>query len=111
MTILIINLGTSDLAVKIDDHYFPIKFDRNEPNIILPPKGSNEEALWNQREDYIEEFLCNELNLDKTASFRDLTKKTLKEYKNNFDDWHERLHPGRIWGIIKTAQEKYQIQG
>ena len=110
MAILIINLGTSELAVKIEEHYFPLKFNRKEPNIILPPKGSNEEALWNQREDYIEEFLCEELKLDKTASFRDLTKKILEEYEQNFDYWHQRLRPGRIWGVINTAQQKYQVQ-
>jgi hypothetical protein len=110
MAILITNLGTSDLAVKIDGHYFPIKFDRNEPNIILPPPNSNEAALWSQREDYIKEFLCNELKLDKTAPFRELTQKILAEYEQNPEDWHQRLCPGRIWGVITTAQEKYQIE-
>ncbi|NJM23038.1 MAG: hypothetical protein HC907_32345 [Richelia sp. SM1_7_0] len=110
MAILITNLGTSDLAVKIDGYYFPIRFNRNEPNIILPPEASNEAALWNQRESYIEEFLCEELKLDKTASFRDLTKKILEEYEQNPEHWHRRLHPVRIGGVITTAQDKYQVQ-
>ncbi|MBW4598420.1 MAG: hypothetical protein KME29_02100 [Calothrix sp. FI2-JRJ7] len=33
MTILIANIGTSDLLIKIDDYYVPVGFDRSEPNI------------------------------------------------------------------------------
>ncbi|MDH6088330.1 hypothetical protein [Umezakia ovalisporum] len=110
MSILIANIGTSDLAVKIEDYYFPIKFDRNEPNIKLPPGNSNEAALWSQREAFIEEFLCEELKLNNNASFRDLTHKILENYQQNPDYWHSRLRPGRIWGIIKTAQEKFHVK-
>ncbi|MEA5567627.1 hypothetical protein [Anabaena sp. UHCC 0399] len=110
MSILIANIGTSDLAVKIEDYYFPIKFDRNEPNIKLPPANSNEAALWSQRESFIQEFLCDELKLNNNASFRDLTHKILENYQQNPDQWHSRLRPGRIWGIIKTAQEKFYVK-
>jgi hypothetical protein len=110
MSILIANIGTSDLAVKIEDYYFPIKFDRNEPNIKLPPANSNEAALWTQRESFIQEFLCDELKLNNNASFRDLTHKILENYQQNTEQWHSRLRPGRIWGIIKTAQEKFHVK-
>ncbi len=33
MAILIANIGTSDLAIKIDDYYFPVGFEWNEPNL------------------------------------------------------------------------------
>ncbi|UKP01086.1 hypothetical protein [Nostoc sp. UHCC 0870] len=110
MSILIANIGTSDLAVKIEDYYFPIKFDRNEPNIKLPPANSNEAALWTQRESFIQEFLCDELKLNNNASFRDLTHQILENYQQNPEQWHSRLRPGRIWGIIKTAQEKFHVK-
>ncbi|PMB23306.1 hypothetical protein CEN45_10715, partial [Fischerella thermalis CCMEE 5198] len=110
MSILIANIGTSDLAVKIEDYYFPIKFDRNEPNIKLPPANSNEAALWTQRESFIQEFLCDELKLNNNASFRDLTHKILENYQQNTEQWHSRLRPGRIWGIVKTAQEKFHVK-
>lgn len=110
MSILIANLGTSDLAVQIEGYYFPIQFNRDEPNIILPPPGSNEEALWNQREAFIQEFLCEELKLEKSTSFRDLTQKILQQYKENPDYWHQRLRPGRIWGVITTAYQKFQVK-
>ncbi|MUG95449.1 hypothetical protein F7734_25035 [Scytonema sp. UIC 10036] len=104
-----VTICTSDLSVKIEGYYFPINFDRYEPNIILPPSGSNEEALWNQREAFVQEFLCEELKLDKFASFRDLTQEIFKAYEQNPDFWHQRLRPGRIWGIITTAIEKFQV--
>lgn len=109
MAILIANLGTSDLAVEIEGAYFPIKFDRSEPNIILPPAGSNEEVLWNQRDEYVKTFLCEELKLSERASFRDLTQKILEASQQNPDDWHQRLRPGRIWGAIATAREKFKV--
>ena len=109
MAILIINLGTSDLTVKIEDYYFPISFQREEPNTIKPPPGSNEAALWSQRGSYIQEFLCEELKLDKSATFRDLTQVILEKYEHNTESWHQRLRPGRIWGVITTAQQKYQV--
>lgn len=110
MSILIANVGTSDLAVKIEDYYFPVQFERNEPNIKLPPANSNEAALWSQRQAFIQEFLCDELGLKNNASFRDLTHKILENYQQNPDYWHSRLRPGRIWGTIKTAQEKFHVK-
>ncbi|OKH34733.1 hypothetical protein NIES2101_38580 [Calothrix sp. HK-06] len=108
MSILIANLGTSDLAVKIHDNYFPLEF-RREPNTIYPPVGSNEEALWKQGEDYVKEFLCDELEFTTKPTFRDLTGKILKGYQENPDYWHKRLSPGRIWGVITTAKERFAI--
>jgi hypothetical protein len=109
MAILIANLGTSDLAVQIEGSYFPIFFDRNERNLILPPKGSKEDELWSQRNEYVKTFLCDELKLSEKASFRDLTEKILEAYQLNPDEWHQRLRPGRIWGVITTAREKFQV--
>lgn len=109
MSILVANLGTSDLAVKIDGNYFPIDFKRLEPNIILPAAGSNEEASWQQREDFIKVFLCNELKLTKEATFRDITEKILEGYEQNPDYWHKRLIPGRIWGVITTAKGRFAV--
>jgi len=35
MAILIANIGTSDLAVKIEEYFIPVGFDRSEPNINI----------------------------------------------------------------------------
>lgn len=109
MGILIANLGTSDLAVKIDDYYFPIKFNRNEPNIIVDDLNENESAAWQDRDAYVQEFLCDSLKAD-PYSFRDLTEKILKEYQSEPQNWQERILPGRIWGAIAKAYEEFNIK-
>lgn len=108
MAILIANIGTSDLAIKIDNFYIPIAFDRKEPNIDDSGLNANEKAVWEQdlRQSYIVEYLCPELgvNIDKRRfSFRELTYKILKAYEEDEETWHQRIRPGRIWGVIKSG--------
>ena len=40
MTILLANIGTSDLAIKIDDFYLPLGFDCSEPINFVGKKSS-----------------------------------------------------------------------
>ncbi len=63
MAILIANIGTSDLAIKIDDYYFPVGFDRNEPNLDKSGLTDDESAAWERdfRQSFIENQLCSEL--------------------------------------------------
>lgn len=111
MTILIANLGTSDLAIKIDEFYIPIGFDRNEPNIDESGLTEKEKNVWERelRQEYIIKSLCPELGVEVynkgRYSFRDLTHKILEAYKADEEKWQERIRPGRIWGVIKTAME------
>lgn len=110
MTILIANIGTFDLAIKIDDYFMPIGFDRSEPNINYDGLNDIEKIVWEQelRLSYIAEYLCPELgvNVDKGRfSFRELTHKILEAYQKNEETWHQRIRPGRIWGVIKSAIE------
>ena len=42
MTILIANIGTSDIAVEISGHYIPIGFNRNEIVSASISRGSRE---------------------------------------------------------------------
>lgn len=110
MTILIANIGTSDLAVKIDDYYLPIGFDRSEPNhdVALAELSENEKEKWNNRQKLIATNLCEELKVNYHPqnyrfSFRELTAKIFDAYQQSPETWHQRLSPGRIWGVIKTA--------
>ena len=110
MTILIANIGTSDLAVKIDDYYLPIGFDRNEPNhdVALAELNENENEKWKARQNLIATNLCEELKVNYNPksyrfSFRELTAKIFDAYQQSPETWHQRLSPGRIWGVIKTA--------
>ena len=121
MVTLIANIGTSDLAVKIDHYYIPIGFDRSEPNIDQSDLNEDEKAIWEQelRQSYITEILCPELNVSvrenrktnkKTFSFLELTEKLFQAYEQDELTWHSRLRPGRIWGVIQTAQQKFNVQ-
>ncbi|MEZ2239641.1 hypothetical protein [Microcoleus sp.] len=121
--ILIANIGTSDIAVKIDDYYIPVGFDRNEPNLDESGLTEDEKTVWDAqlRQSYIISELCPELgvtvteirNGQKSFSFRELTQKLLAAYENDqTGTWHDRIRPGRIWGVLKTAtqDQKFQVK-
>ncbi|MEG4022486.1 hypothetical protein [Microcoleus sp. S13C4] len=119
--ILIANIGTSDLTVKIDDYYIPVGFDRNEPNIDESGLTEDEKTVWDAqlRQSYIISELCPELgvtvtenrNGQKSFSFRELTQKLLAAYENDATGkWHDRIRPGRIWGVLQTATQDPNFQ-
>jgi len=124
MTILIANIGTSDLAVKLTDfdYYVPIKFDRNEPGVVLEGLEDEEIYLWENRERFVAELLCrDEFGIpfkekkrgEDTVfefSFRELTEKLLHAYRNNPETWEPRLCPGRIAGVLQSAMETYDVK-
>ncbi|MCC3415737.1 MULTISPECIES: hypothetical protein [unclassified Microcoleus] len=119
--ILIANIGTSDITVKIDDYYIPVGFDRNEPNIDESGLTDDEKTVWDAqlRQSYIISELCPELgvtvtenrNGQKSFSFRELTQKLLATYeKDATGTWHDRIRPGRIWGVLQTATQDANFQ-
>ena len=120
MTILIANIGTSDLAVKVEEYYIPVGFDRNEPNIDYSDLTEDEKIMWEQqklRQEYVTEYLCPELNVKVDSnnpknpfSFLKLTEKLLDVYQQDEEKWHPRIRPGRISGVIKTAVEKFNVK-
>ncbi len=116
MTILLANIGTSDLAIKIDDFYLPVGFDRSEPNVDYSGLTDNEKNIWERelRQEYIINVLCKELDVKVDRgrfSFRELTCKILEAYKKNEETWHQRIRPGRIWGVINLAKEaNFQVE-
>ena len=109
MTILIANIGTSDLAVKVEEYYIPIGFDRNEPNLegAIAELDDGEKQAWEQREKTVNETLTVELGLSsgKRPAFRDLTRRLFEEYKKDANKWHPRISPGRILGAIDEAMK------
>ena len=120
MAILIANIGTSDIAVKIEEYYIPVGFDRNEPNIDYSGLTENDKIMWEQqklRQEYVTEYLCPELNVAvdlnnprNPFSFLELTEKLLNAYEQDEEKWHSRIRPGRISGVIKTAVEKFKVK-
>ncbi|MBD2090641.1 hypothetical protein H6F67_12330 [Microcoleus sp. FACHB-1515] len=109
MAILVANIGTSDISVKIGDYYIPIGFDRSEPNIVEPEEDSPEAAVWvkNRRREI--QSLYRELGFQDSGDpkwsvpFRDLTQRLLAAYTTEPDIWHDRILPGRLWGVIEAA--------
>jgi hypothetical protein len=116
MTILIANIGTSDLAIKIDDYYIPVGFDRDEKNINASDLDDNEQFFWEKdlRQEYICAKLCHELEVKyegkSNFSFRELTKKVLEEYEKNEEVWHHRINPDRIRGVIQKARQEFNLK-
>lgn len=120
-TIIIANIGTSDIAIKIEDFYIPIGFDRNERNINYDGLTEDEKLVWDKelKDSYILEYLCPELGIEvrtakngkKSFSFRELTKRIWEVYQKDEETWHQRIRPGRIWGVIDSArQEKFKTK-
>ncbi|MGK7872778.1 MAG: hypothetical protein AB4426_05530 [Xenococcaceae cyanobacterium] len=139
MTILIANIGTSDIAVKLnkdflkpyiqeqnipselaeqlDRYYLPIGFDRNEPNQdkAIAELDADQKKIWEQRQNLIS-TLCDELQVKcnrNRFSFRDLTSHLWQEYQKedqkDSKKWHSRLSPGRIWGVMNAAIEQAKV--
>jgi hypothetical protein len=108
MSILIVNIGTSDISVKIGDRFFPIGFDRAERNLQLPEVGSLDAELWNNRDTRIREMAHSELGMDlgslkggQLPPFRSLTQALLAAYQRDPDTWHPRIRISRIGGFIQ----------
>lgn len=113
MTKILANIGTSDLAVKLEglSYYLPI-FEREEPTEKESQEDLTEEEqeLWKERNEYAE-WLLSELDVPFTKkgawldfSFREVTRKLLEAYQTDEDSWHDRIRPGRISGVFEFAQ-------
>jgi len=111
MGILIANIGTSDLAVKINingqERYLAID-PLSEPNQDTDELTPEESAIWKTPQQYFQSSgLYTELGFEAdkipVPTSRELTEKLLEKYQENFDYWHSRIHAPRIWGVIKQA--------
>jgi hypothetical protein len=105
------NLGTSDLAVLIENHGFLPLWYRSEPS-----ENETQES-WVNRSQIIVNKLCSELEVETREAqgrkipfeFIKLTEKLFHAYKQEPDKWKNRLYPSRLLGIIEKAQEKFDI--
>jgi len=114
--ILIANIGTSDIAVKIEEieRYIPVGFDRNEPNINDSDLTEDDKITWEQelKQSFIRDYLCLELGINK-YSFRQLTQRIFEEYnknKENEEKWHHRISLDRFKGVINRAKSAFNIE-
>jgi hypothetical protein len=116
MAILIANIGKSDISVKIGDHYFPIGFDRNEPNLQQPEPNSLEADLWKNRITHIREMAQSKLGINVSEKntgippFREFTRALLTAYQKDSQTWHPHIRISRIWGVIETARSSNPLR-
>lgn len=118
MTVLVINLGTSDLSVKLESeaskNFIVIEF----PSITnLPAKlaqlTEDEKKIWYNQKNLILTHLCPEIGLEVVNNqyeFRALTKKLLQAYQANQEFWYSRITFSRIRGVVETAINKYKVK-
>ncbi|MDT9177083.1 MAG: hypothetical protein P5702_04945 [Limnospira sp. PMC 1291.21] len=123
MTILIANIGTSDLALKfyqplkkiqretsvsdedLEQNYFlPVGFDRNEPNLKEAESqlSTGELLIWQNRYQLLKEQYYQTW---KVNTFRELTQCLLGKYIETPQELHDCIRPGRLWGVVKEAVE------
>ena len=114
MTVLVANIGTSDLAFKFGEHYLPLGFDRDEPNSDFSDLNEREKQIWDFRYKYLADILSPKLDIEPHArgqvSFRELTEKLCKIYLgSNSEKADIYFIPSRILGIIDTAVRDFKI--
>ena len=112
MAILVANIGTSDIAVKVGDYYLPIDFNRREPNLLEPDPTTLEGQAWRERESLLSQVFEEELFLPpidkakhprKKHPFREICKALLCAYRKEPNTWHSRISISRIQGVIDSA--------
>lgn len=97
MTILIANIGTSDLAIKVDEIYLPIEFTADTN---LDKSGVSLEWLekWNKRREIVTQAVASQ-------NFRGITEAISDDY----DRWVKCLSPVRLGDIVATAIESFEV--
>lgn len=123
MAILIANIGTSDLAVKVENFYLPVGFERNEPGIDYTGLTEEEKTAWNNREELLAQHFFSKLGIKVTEretgkylfSFREITQNILRFYQANPEkwqakNWRDKFVPIRILGAIQKAYQDFQVR-
>ncbi|MCT7973450.1 hypothetical protein [Laspinema olomoucense] len=111
MSLLLANIGTSDLAIRFtgpegQNYYLPIDF-LSEPNLSqeLNTLPADLQKIWNDQKTIIDEFFYTELGFSKSVkrNSRCLTAKLLEHYCLAPSKWHHRLAFVRILGVLQKA--------
>lgn len=105
MSILVANIGTSDIAIKVGDYYLPIGFDRSEPNLEEPDPDTPEGVAWRERQMLVDKQLQADLNIAPRTKYRDACEAILSAYRADPETWHPRISIGRLQGVINSVLE------
>lgn len=121
MAILIANIGTSDLCLKIGKYYLPVD-SRDEPNIDEAGLSAEEKDVWKRRVKIVANFLeqSQEVNADGKLvndrggfEFRTLTERIWKSLESHNTDEKQQIEIkiGRILGAIEEAyREPFHVR-
>ncbi|MEO1297602.1 MAG: hypothetical protein AAFW75_17835, partial [Cyanobacteria bacterium J06636_16] len=108
MSILVANIGNSDIALKVGNYYLPLEY-RDEPNLELPTSHTPEYDAWKNRSEHFRRMLQEELGISVSdrdnplKHFREISAQLLTKYSENPEHWHSRISIGRIQGVIQQA--------
>lgn len=108
MSILVANIGNSDISIKVGNYYLPLEY-RDEPNLELPSIDTPEYYAWRNRSDSFRAMLQKELGIDvrdcdnPLGCFREISAQLVAKYSENPEHWHPRISIGRIQGVIQQA--------
>ncbi|MDB9508121.1 hypothetical protein PN502_13805 [Microcystis aeruginosa CS-338/01] len=114
MTILLANLGTSDLSIKVtvdsQNYYFPIDFLSNEPNLNKKLKDLDNErrTIWDNMYQGFNYVPNSQVYQDlgfptQKQAVRELTKALQSSYQKESPKWHSLIRPTRIGSVIQKA--------
>ncbi|MFM6757988.1 MAG: hypothetical protein ACKPKE_04500 [Microcystis panniformis] len=114
MTILLANLGTSDLSIKVtvdsQNYYFPIDFLSNEPNLNKKLKDLDNErrTIWDNMYQGFNYVPNSQVYQDlgfptQKQAVRELTKALQSSYQKESHKWHSLIRPTRIGSVIQKA--------
>ncbi|MFM6409210.1 MAG: hypothetical protein ACKPGT_32970, partial [Microcystis sp.] len=104
MTILLANLGTSDLSIKVtvdsQNYYFPIDFLSNEPNLNKKLKDLDNErrTIWDNMYQGFNYVPNSQVYQDlgfptQKQAVRELTKALQSSYQKESHKWHSLIRP------------------
>jgi hypothetical protein len=114
MTILLANLGTSDLSIKVTvdskNYYLPIDFLSNEPNLNKKLKDLDNErrTIWDNMYQGFNYVPNSQVYQDlgfppQKQPVRELTKALQSSYQKESPKWHSLIRPTRIGSVIRKA--------
>lgn len=124
MAILLVNLGTADLTIKINGYFLPlldlqvpVQQQHHNPE-ALEPDDEAAKPVWCDRNNLIKQFITQELGITPQPSksnqittnyfkvdFRQATERIWKYYQTDPGQWHQRIKVARFLGVIQNALE------
>ena len=124
MAILLVNLGTADLTIKINGYFLPlldlqvpVQQQHHNPE-ALEPDDEAATPVWCDRNNLIKQFITQELGITPQPSksnqittnyfkvdFRQATERIWKYYQTDPGQWHQRIKVARFLGVIQNALE------